>query len=291
MKITSLLFTVLMTVSLNNIYSQCRVSLGEDFYLCPQGHPHMRIPNITLGVPPYTFSWRTVQLDSNNLDIHASFFLGDTSASFFNLSNYPSPSTDLVTFVLTMTDSIGSVCYDTLNVTFSSPGGDTLNTNYYISSGDSILLSSPTLYPGAIAYSWTPNYNISSTLDSQVTIKPNISTKYILTIDDWDRCQVTTSYTIIVDSIPLSFGNQSHLNKIIPLVFPNPVKTQSYILVPSNCQIKCLKIFDTEGREVYKTIQNSPPIIDSKNFSNGLYFYSIVTQLDETFSGKFVVEK
>ncbi len=291
MKRIYLLFTVVMTVSLNHIYSQCSVSIGEDFYACPQGQVYQITPNITLGVAPYTFSWSTIQLDTNNLDNPASFFLSDTTASALQLVNYPSPSTDLVTFVLTMTDFIGSVCYDTVNVTFSSPGGDTVNTNYYILSGDSVLLSAPILYPQVVAYSWVPNYNISSTLDSQVTVNPNTTTQYILTIDDIDNCQVTTSYTVIVDNIPLSYENQSERNKIISLIYPNPIKTQSYILVPNNHQIKWLTIFDLQGREVYKTGQNSSPVINSNNFSNGLYFYSIVTDLDGIFRGKFVVEK
>lgn len=130
---------------------------------------------------------------------------------------------------------------DIPNVTIISPGQ--LRSDTTIRFGQQINLTGT----GAFSYSWTPNFNISSTTDPKVIIKPNVSTQYILTGYNSKSCfsKDTLNVHVIEDCGEM----------FVPNAFsPNGDGVNDVIKVYGKClQTLTFMIFNRWGEKVFET--------------------------------------
>lgn len=141
---------------------------------------------------------------------------------------------------------------DIPNVTIFSPGQ--LRSDTTIRFGQQINLTGT----GAFSYSWTPNFNISSTNDPKVVIKPNVSTQYILTGYNSKSCfsKDTLNVHVIEDCGEM----------FVPNAFsPNGDGVNDEIKVYGKClQTLTFMIFNRWGEKVFETT-------DIEKGWNGIY--------------------
>lgn len=141
---------------------------------------------------------------------------------------------------------------DIPNVTIISPGQ--LRSDTTIRFGQQINLTGT----GAFSYSWTPNFNISSTNDPKVVIKPNVSTQYILTGYNSKSCfsKDTLNVHVIEDCGEM----------FVPNAFsPNGDGVNDEIKVYGKClQTLTFMIFNRWGEKVFETT-------DIEKGWNGIY--------------------
>ena len=129
---------------------------------------------VTGGTAPYSFIWNN---SATNEDLN---------------------SVNGGTYSVTITDTIGCQTFGTYSLIGISPINLVVNTVAPICQGDSAMLNAN----GAITYSWTPNFGLSSTTDSSVFASPSVNMTYIVTGFDGLGCFDTASVVVNVNPLP-----------------------------------------------------------------------------------------
>ena len=167
-------------------------NLGPDIQLCPNF-----IYTIHAGPGYKTYLWQDGSTDS--------IFEVTTPGRYF----------------VTATNYCGDIFRDTVNVTGSLPefvniGNDTLKC-----SNDTLTL---TATAGFISYTWSPDYNISSTSGQTVKVFSKIDTTYKVTAVKNTGCRATDSIKIkVYPSTPINPGNDtSFCNGNSVILTPGP---------------------------------------------------------------------
>lgn len=81
----------------------------------------------------------------------------------------------------------------------------------------------------------------------------------------------------------ISINSDNDLSQ--PIVFPNPASNQLNLQIPSNFEIKTIKIFDLTGRII---LENSKTEIDVSKLNLGKYFIQIVAKSGNIFNKSFI---
>ena len=136
-------------------------------------------PTVITGTPPFTYTWTCIYSILNTLFFTASDFLDDTTSANPRLTDHNS---DTLAFYLTVTDSFGNTCNDTVIVRFCGNFAWTLDWKFtHINQGDTTTIF-PSVGQGCppLTFQWFPNYNISDPNIENPTVWPDTTTQNIL---------------------------------------------------------------------------------------------------------------
>ena len=223
-KIGLLFFVFTLLLSTGNTFAQCTANAGNDTVFCMGGCvlPDLFLggnPTATGGTTPYSYCWETTY-QVGNLTFTASDFLDDTTIANPQFLG-GGENNDIIPFILTVTDSLGNTCKDTINIRISKFA--VLTGDFYISQGDTVQLY-PGVYGGIppLSFQWSPNYNLSCDTIENPLAWPDSSVSYYVGIIDSVGCSPDPVFANVT-VYPTNISTQSHPVKDI-VVFPNPAK-------------------------------------------------------------------
>ncbi|MFH1320610.1 MAG: hypothetical protein ABII90_08155 [Bacteroidota bacterium] len=277
---------------------QCIANAGNDKVVCISftGMDTIQIgsnPTATGGIPPYTYTWETTYTIGIYI-LTASDFLDDTTTANPKIIN-PAiiDNADKLTFYLTIFDSIGNTCVDSVNVQVSQFCQTAEDKSRTINQGDTVQL-----YPGIgcgippITYQWTPNYNLSDPNVSNPYTSPDTTTYYIVTIIDSAGCQESDQDIFQVYVIPVGINKKSKEERRIKIT-PNPFINSTIIEFENKKGEKYILILYKSIGQVVKRIDNivtGKIIIARDNLISGLYFFQLYNDTEIVGHGKLIAE-
>ncbi|MGB1004700.1 MAG: T9SS type A sorting domain-containing protein [Salibacteraceae bacterium] len=240
------------------------------------------MPSAMGGIPPYSYSWSFTYTNANGFVIYGSDFLNDTTLANPLIENhfYHNSTTDpgLPYLVLTVTDSAGTISHDSIIVTFSTfamtLGGP---QTFYVKKGDSVLCHGNTIIGGidTLYNSWSPNHGILSVVDQEFWASPDTTTSYTLTVTDAVGCTQSgpeNDVTVVVFPVGVEESNTKTRIKL----YPNPASNFLQIERNQNVKNETLIVYDISGKEVFRTMLNSPiQTIDVSGLVKGSYSFII----------------
>jgi len=281
---------LLLLLSFHLIKAQCIADAGDDAGICVLDNmPPFYLggsPTASGGTPPYTYSWSCTVNVFDLFNVHASYFLNDTTIANPKLK---AVFWREVTFYLTVTDSLGASCKDSITLKFSTW---TMNLEWKfakIHRGDSARLY--TGLGGGIppyTYLWTPFTGLSDPTDLTTWAKPMVTTRYVLTIIDSIGCQVFDEFDVIVIPVGITAidGRDLLMN-----IYPNPLTQQSVIKIYDPELIGAEIIFyDALGR-LHKRLRldNTETELKREEFNTGVYYYWLMDHQTYIGSGMLLV--
>ncbi len=274
----------------SNSFGQCIANAGKDTTLCVT----FRIDTFRLGTtttatngkPPYTFNWSCNYNFLNTSTLTASDFLDDSTSANPRLLDHNS---DTLAFYLSVTDSLGNICKDTIVIRFCGNYAWTPDSKFAsINLGDTTTII-PSVANGCapLSFQWFPNYNISDPNIENPSVWPDTSTQYYSIVTDAAGCQALAgTFDVFVNPL-----NSSELKKEQSLfnINPNPLIDNSSI----NTDLNDLKIFfyDVMGRMIHESnTQHSIEINRAEFKSAGIYFYTVFKDNTIISQGKLIVQ-
>lgn len=103
------------------------------------------------------------------------------------------------TYSISARDVCGNVFRDTVNIASAVPANFDLGPDRLLCNTENLTLTAPA---GFSTYSWAPNYGISGTSGSTVTIAPTVDTVYVVTAVQRSGCSVIDSVRVRVQTSP-----------------------------------------------------------------------------------------
>lgn len=274
-----IILSLIISIQSMEVKSQCVANAGIDKVVCSNlnGIDTTIIggnPPVTLGSPPYIYKWET-NYTIGTFMLTASDFLDDTSIANPRIIN---GGVDSLRFTLTVMDSLGITCKDSVKITFSSFGFTLQDKFIIINQGDSAQI-----YPGIgggippITYEWSPKAHLSDPFISNPWANPDSSTNYLATATDSAGCQATDPDIFEVFVNPVGINEFSTLSSQIE-IYPNPLVNQSTILFNSSgVKLMEAKIIDSNGRLVKQMdSKNNEWQIDRNDFEVGLFYIQLM---------------
>ena len=165
--------------------------------------------NITVagtgGTTPYTYLW-------SNGD-------SDDKADNIPVGNYS----------VTVTDTNGCTATDSYDITQPEPIVVTIQPEYEVLLGNSVVLEPVYSGNNSLFFNWTPEVYLSNAAIDTPTARPFQTTTYTITVSDSNQCEATASTTVFVNDsikiyIPNIFSpNADGINDVF-LVYANAVK-------------------------------------------------------------------
>jgi len=285
-------FLVLFLGNITSTNAQCIANAGPDQVGCnANGFDSLQLGGnpTAIGNGPFTYAWES-HFSIGSFNLYASDFLDDTTSANPKLI---SDVYDQV-FYVTVTDSIGGYCTDSVLINYSSfmyhLGGC---KTYFINQGDSVFCSGWMNPIGSLppfTYLWQPSHGLRDSTSEAFWAKPDSSISYRVTVTDSAGCSATGPdvYCIVVNKMGVD-ENISSKNAV--RVFPNPAKNQVEILISFvTNETKTIVISDGAGKEILSTqFQDEKLTVNSSQFRTGIYFFNITTNHKLLGAGKFVV--
>lgn len=277
--------------------AQCIADAGNDTTVCfNPGGSYINIggsPTASGGVPPYTYTWeanRNYVVGQDTFSYFASDFLNDTTIANPKMQVY----SDSLTFFLTVTDSVGNVCKDTINI-FCCMYIMKSHIAVHLQAGDSanIYPSVNSSCGGPFKFLWQPDYNISDPTSAYPLVWPDSSLKYTVVITDSRGCQYYDYCEVIVSTVGIKQKNEENFELQI---FPNPAKNVlniSYEL-PFTGKSADFQIYNSLGKKINNF--QLPPGEDHiqrdvSELTPGTYFYFMVVDDAIKKKGKFLIAR
>jgi len=234
------------------------------------------------GVPPFTYKWScyTTLGSPPELFFTASAFLNDTNLLNPYIIDFIHGS--YIKFTLTVTDSIGEITSDTLNVRYSSyaylteecSNAEVLNINV----GDSVQFEVKVCGVGRgfppYRYLWTPTLGLSDSTISNPWCKPLISNIYYNYVIDTTGCKSLNflGYNISVNPSSIKSINDTLDENIM---YPNPAKNKISIESLDENNSNTVEIFDISGQVVFNQTIQKDNSIDISNLASGIYIVKV----------------
>lgn len=271
---------------------QCIANAGNDTLICASityfqeyfigGSPTATGPN-----GGYTYQWETYYV-SDGWVLTASDFLNDpTAANPHFISSF-----DSLTFYLTVTDALGSICKDTVQF-WVAPYTTSLGEIYkFINQGDTVDLTQTYGGGGTFPYTnpqWSPNYNIINSDSLVATVFPDTSTRYYLSQIDSFGCP--TSSSVYVWVIPNSTNETFEPNSKIR-VFPSFAETNIQVFHEYHNTMLRLCIFDLSAVLVKEEkILEQESSIFIGDLKQGLYYVQIISPQNKSIFSTAIFKK
>lgn len=259
---------------------------GQDAIFCASNLEQIILggsPTAWGGVEPYDYSWSGEALYEGS--IHTAADLLDTTGAanpgFISL-------VDSLSLFLEVTDAMGSVGRDTVNVRFSIFDVCMDDWREYIIEGDSIQLAHCIEGGlGPLSYSWLPEENLSDPNASDPWASPASSGTFKLTVTDTAGCEMTSAYTVDVHLVNV---DQNSMNGSVIKILADPASHQITIQADNrNLEPLSLQILSITGAVMDQLTFH--PGISKKNLSNytsGVYLYRLSNNNVLVESGKFI---
>lgn len=284
----TILLTAIFSLVLISLKAQFAINAGNDTIVCEGSNIILGgSPTANGGTPSYTYKWETSYTIGSNT-FYASTFLNDTTIPnpllITQLSNL-----EILTFKLTVTDSLLNVAIDSVTITFSNFFTLLADNFATINQGDSVQLIHS--YGGGIpplSFEWTPNYNLSDANIENPWAKPDSTTYYICTVTDSVGCQASNGDIFEVYVNPVSVQEIINFNNNL-FIYPNPTKNLLNIVVP-DAQVLKIDIYSIDGKLIERKNINKNTAIDVSKYQTGLYFINATNSKGEVFRNKFVKE-
>lgn len=289
---------IIILFSSSDVLAQCMADAGNDTSICRNEltiNDSIMIggnPAATGGVPPYQYNWSAGTI-SIQLGIHrAEWLFSDSTAanpSVFDLSEKS------LNFILTVTDSTGATCADTLVVEFCGNPFNPLppyeiKTLAVLEQGDSLIIGTdrfPTeppppphdIYCGNINFvSWHFNAgNIQNPNAYNTVIYPD-SSGYLWSeiIDDAGCVHKYHEYSVRVYPVGIE---EKTAEKNVFTVFPNPLGSAGLHLSAKVNLNGTLQIFNSTGSLVseqqLRILHGETVQINTSNWSRGVYLLRV----------------
>ncbi|MBL4716419.1 MAG: T9SS type A sorting domain-containing protein, partial [Bacteroidia bacterium] len=235
-------------------------------------------PSATGGAPPYSYNWEIkccstfVKFPGPSLD--------DSTQSNPVIVNIPKFEPDSFAYVLTVTDSVGNVAIDTVNLMVAGTYFDTSAIyEFSIFQGDSIRLAvSASLVYDPITYLWNPTDGLSDSTTGRPWASPDTTTLYSLTETDPGGCQLvqTALVTVFGVGIKENFGNFIGLN-----IYPNPNLGKFVLEIELQGKAEFqIQLTSINGQIIYsESVDTSfyKKEIDFSGYAKGVYTLKVVS--------------
>ena len=179
-------------------------------------------------------------------------------------------------FYLTITDSVGNTCRDTVTIRFSSFGYSLLEYQFNINQGDSIhFFGIPFIGSGVppLNFYWTPSTGLDDSTSLSAWASPDTTTFYSLTAIDSIGC-ISDSYIFYKIFVnPNSIDEQT--NNIKVKIHPNP--TSNYLFLEGINQPYNIALYNSLGQLIFKedNILESNKKINISDYKSQLIFIRI----------------
>ncbi len=170
--------------------STLKASAGNDDAICPGSGRYIGgAPSASGGVPPYTYLWTPAA------------GLGNPATP--NPAATPGVTTE---YVLTVTDSVGSIARDTLLLTVTGYATASAGPDKTICEGSSVGIGGSPTGTGkgasSIIYSWTPTTGLDNPISPNPIASPKVTTTYIVRVWSPMDCAALDTVTVFVNPAP-----------------------------------------------------------------------------------------
>ena len=237
-------------------------------------------PSASGGVPPYIYSWSFSYSPSWASDTsYASDFFNDTTLAnptlvWMEIGNRP----EIPPFILTVTDSLGNMTQDTVQIQMSYFNMILPQYYFHINQGDSFYMNrEPDVHggTGSLSWLWRPNHGLIDSTNAHFWAKPDTSIEYYVTGTDSLGCSQKGGQSLVVVIVsPLSIQNQEPKTNI--KIYPNPTTNFIQIEIEEITKTKVFTLYDMLGKEVLTTtLSSSNQTIDVSQLARGNYSFVI----------------
>ncbi|MFT4754221.1 MAG: hypothetical protein ACI85Q_001777 [Salibacteraceae bacterium] len=236
-------------------------------------------PSATGGEPPYTYSWSFSHSFNGINTYYASDFFNDTTLAnptliWMAIGNWP----EIPPFVLTVTDSVGNVAIDSVQLQMSYFLWQLWLHSYLIHQGDSVHMQyQPDVFGGTgpLTYLWRPNHGLIDSTNATFWTVPDTSIQYYVTATDSVGCAQQGQIDYIQVTV-FPVGIEDGLPNINIKVYPNPASDYIQIERIANAKEEQFTLYDILGKEVLNTLLNSTnQTIEVSSLTRGSYSYII----------------
>ena len=289
--------SILLFFISSGLLAQCIADAGNDTSICRSDllvNEAIIIggsPAATGGVPPYQYNWSAGPI-SIQLGIHkAEWLFADSTAANPSVFEIYEKSFD---FILTVTDSTGATCSDTIVVEFCGAPPNLFphenNILAVLEQGDSLIIGTdhfPTeppspphdIYCGNINFvSWHFNAGSIQDPNSYNTVIYPDSSGYLWSeiVDDAGCVHKNHEYSVRVYPVGIE---EKTAEKNVLTVFPNPVGSAGlHLSAEVNLNGK-LQVFNSVGSLVseqqLRILQGETVQINTSNWSRGVYLLRV----------------
>jgi hypothetical protein len=284
---TSIFILIFFTSSL--MQAQCIADAGSDQHWCkPIEEVGETIvlggePAASSGEAPYSYSWSIEPISPNGSDLtfYASHFLNDTTLANPEVENNWGFEME---FILTVTDSDGFTCSDSVILTTSEFGQQLGQTNYSITVNDTIQLEAPNvsaMHEETFIDSvfWQPTTGLIDPNANQPLATPDVDVAYSCTVWDNFGCSVQGGVFQFVNVTPIGVEESGATSDI--RVYPTLIESQSQQMkIESSVELSGSRfvLYDLNGRRVWEVkLTGSSSRISLPNLASGQFVYSINT--------------
>jgi len=275
---------------------QCSADAGIDTVLC--GGFSMQFdtiqlggdPVVTGGTAPYTYTWSAYVDMGWGWSYSASDMLDDTTAAHPFLVN----PIDETWYTLTVTDTMGNSCVDSVFVGLSVFGTNLGYLTVSIVEGDSFQFFAGENLDGnypPLSYVWHPNESLSDSTSLTAWASPTEYTAYYLTATDAAGCTGTAAPLYFVSVLPLALEDVDR-KKIRVIVQPVPVRDRATIRVEGmeSAQM-ALAIYNASGQVVLHALMPGGSFeLDRTGWASGPYTFRVLDAGRMVGDGRFIVE-
>ncbi len=267
----NLLLAFVCLLEFYNLQAQCIADAGQDTTICVDNGVGAVFfggsQTVIGGTPPYTYKWETSYTTGSNT-YYASTFLNDTTLSNPQLTNF---AQDSLMFYLTVTDSLGNNCRDSVVIRFCQFVMTLEDKRAYINQGDTVqLYHSVVSNCSPLQIQWFPNYNISNANIETPIVWPDTTTFYSAIITDSNDCIAIDLFKVFVSPVSVHEFSRDNIFQIVP----NPT-SGVFNIIFNETSIKQVRIMNSVGQIIFEAqSQENKLKVDLTSFPSGIYFLS-----------------
>ena len=289
-----ILFIVYFLCYLSSVRSQCTVDVGSDPVVCSQGMngwvDTLQInPTLTGANGPFTCHW-DMSYTYAGLPITADQILDTVGVISPRIVRRPYIDESYLPLSLTVIDSLGNVCRDTMLIRFSQGVSCLADCQFWNVNATHVSLFS--CIGGGISplsYVWSPSdYLSDSTSAGPVASPPDGHFwQYQCTVTDSAGCPMGAS----ICSVNLNPNGSNEIVGMNLKIYPDPIEKASVLKFDNYLgNVFEINIYDGIGNLISKTFtdKNTSPI-GQQRLSNGLYYLTIKDSSSRFSSVRFSV--
>ncbi|KAB1063827.1 T9SS type A sorting domain-containing protein [Salibacter halophilus] len=271
--------------------SQCIADAGNDTIICwgsfMRSNDSLFLGGENPAITGYTYKWEVDDAFT------ASIVLDDTTKANPMIENWWGG--EPFDFYLTVIDSVGNICRDTVTVAYCQYVLSAFDVRYFINEGDSVQIGGSfdfnyqNPHCGDLqVLGWSPNYAISDTLASRPIVWPDTNVWYGVNVEDSCSCQVPTHINKVYVT-PTGYDERTKNNGKVN-IHPNPFSSITTFTFHDR-SLKTLEVYDNAGKQVrVENINSNRTEFNRKELKPGVYFFRVFDSNRELIDrGKLVI--